>query len=1057
MFRNLYRSAFSFFILSGMVLIPSVAQDAVQIEGTVENERGDPLSGISISLEGVLTDPVVTDSTGEFLFSVPPGQQWLIISPAEVYKTKRIYLNGRENLRIKLSPVDLETGDDVMLDVLHDKPKREFISSVQTIEPDKFPREIGQTIDESPQVNIAGAFAIHSSGMPGTGIVNYIRGIKSMNTNTQPLYVIDGLPLETPGIFNSLMDGYSFNPLTSLDPNDVTRINVLKDFAAGSFFGLRGSNGVVMIETLKPDQVRTIIDFRARIGMSTSPQQIPQLDPTQYKSLANEVLFTSGKLEEDLPETYPGLYSVPSNPMHIRYDHNTNWQNEVFSNSIFSDYYLRIMGGDQIARYGLSVGYLNHNGIVKNTNYTRFNVRFVGTFTLFRWLRLFVSSNLSMTNSDLRESARAIETSPIISSLRKNPLMGPFDYDADEQQLKTYSDVDELGVSNPSVIVNDLIGRNKNYRFLTSVRLEGNLRDDLKWTSLFGINVNALDEIAFMPNHGMESYYDGEAYNVAKSLKDYLLSILNDNSLTYNKELGRQHKLAATAGCRISTSTLEEDWGITKNSNENDEYRSLQSGTSYLRELGGLTNKWNRLSAYSRLHYTFRDRYLLHAGLVTETSSRIGRNATETEGSSDMFMIGDAPFVLLYSAGAAWRLSNESFLKDISWLEDLKLRFTFGKTGNDDIGNHIAQRYYQIKLYRESSGMVPGNLSNRTIRTESGTQLNPGVDLALFANRVSLSFDYFIGKTEHLLIFEPEFYYGGFDFVANNNGTLSNKGWEAAAFSRIISSGRFRWDLGFNLSGFENEVIEISNDEIITEFHGGEYISRKGESLLNFYGYQFDGVFSSQQEAEDADLRNERGIPFGAGDARFLDLSGPLGEPDGLIDKFDKTLIGSPIPDLFGSVYTSFSYGIWSLSGSIQFVTGNEVFNYLRSQNEKMTDLSNQSANVLKRWQYDGQQTDIPRALWDDPTGNAVFSSRWIEDGSYLRLKNLTLACRIPGNFLFFTDAELFVTGINLFTLSNYLGYDPEFAVSYNTMEQGIDYGLMPHTRRFMIGIKLGL
>lgn len=1044
-------------LLAGILTHPCLAQETVPIDGLIQNERGEPLQGISISLEGVLSDPVISDSSGQFVLEAPPGQQWLIISPAAGYKAKRVYLNGRQRIEIRLSPSDLASGDDLLLHLYREEPKREFISSVQALEPEGLHRVHGQTIDESFQDQMAGSFATHQSGTPGAAVVNYIRGIKSMNTNNQPLYVIDGMPLESPGIFNSSLDGYSFNPLTSLDPNDITSINILKDYSAGSTFGLRGTNGVVMIETLKPTEVSTIIDFRARFGSSSAPQQIPQLDAVQYKSLANEMLFTSGQLEEDLPAKYPGLYAVSSDPDYIRYNHNTNWQNEIFSNSFFNDYYLRIMGGDQIARYGLSVGYLNHNGIIDNTRYNRFNVRFVGTFTLFKWLRLYVSSNLTRTDADLKESARIQQTSPILTALHKTPMMFPYDFDAEGQQLKVYSDVDELGVSNPSVVINDFTAKNKNYRFLTSIRLEGDLTPNLKWNTLFGLNVNAVDEIIFMPNHGMELYYNQEAYNVAKSLKDYLLAIYNDNNLTYSKEFGKQHQVSATVGFRLNTNTLEEDWGIAKNSNENDEYQSLQSGTTYLRELGGQALKWNRLGLYSRLNYVFRDRYMLHGGVVSETSTRIGSNADQKDHTNDLFMLGEVPFGLFYSAGAAWRLSNEFFLKNYSWLEDFKLRFTLGSAGNDDIGNENALRYYRIKHYRESSGMVPGNLSDRTIRFESGTQLNPGLDLSLFANRVSLSLDYFSGKTENLLVYEPQFYYAGFNFVANNNGALSNKGWEVAAFTRILAKGKFRWDLAINLSSFKNEVLEISNDEIITDFVGGAYVSRKGESLLNFYGYQYDGVFNSQEEAELADLRNERGIPFGAGDARFIDISGPEGEPDGLIDEFDKTLIGSPIPDLFGAISTTFSYGIWSLSGSVQFVTGNEVYNYLRAQNEKMSDLSNQSTSVLKRWQYDGHDTEIPRASWGDPTGNAAFSSRWIEDGSYLRLKHLTLACHIQEKFLVFRDAEFFLTGINLITFTNYLGYDPEFAVSYHTMEQGIDYGLMPLTRSFMIGIKFGL
>ena len=1057
MLRIYYKLIFLFILFTGLITVRCIGQEPFEVIGVVQNEKGVPLAGISVSLEGVLIDPVITDSSGSFSIKSPSPREWLIVVPSGDYKMKRVYLDNRDKISVRLTSLDLVSVHDQDLNVYYAKPKRDNLSSSQTVGAAAFFRNPGQTVDESFQGNIAGSLAIHRSGMPASGMVNYIRGIKSMNTNNQPLYVIDGMPLEAPGLFNPLLDGNIFNPLTSLDPNDITSINILKDFTAGTAFGLRGTNGVVMIETLKPTEIRTIIDFSARTGITTSPQQIPQLDATQYKSLANELLMSSQKLEEDLPFLYPGLYFTGSDPGYYRYNHNTNWQNEVFSNSWFSDYYLRILGGDQIARYGLSVGYLDHNGIVKNTSYTRFNVRFVGTFTLFKWLRLYVSSNLTRTNSDLKESARVKQTSPILASLSKNPLMIPYEFDADGNQLKAFSDVDELGISNPTVIINDFLAKNKNYRFLTSFRMEGDITDHLKWNSLIGINLNTLDEIIFMPNHGMELYYDEEAFNVAKDLKDYLLAIYNDNNITYSREFAGQHQISGTGGIRINTNTHEEDWGIAKNSNENDEYRSLQSGTDYLSELGGQSGKWNRLGVYTQLDYIFRDRYLFHAGLVSETSTRIGKNAGEYSETNDLIMIGEVPFGIFYSLGGAWRISSESFLREYPWIEDMKLRLTYGTAGNDDIGNEGALRYYMIKHYRESSGMVPGNLSDRSLRFETGTQLNPGLDISLLAGRISLTIDYFSGRTDNMMVLEPLLYFAGYDFVAGNNGSVINTGWEASLFSRVIASGRFKLDAGFNISGFNNEILEISNDEIVTEFDGGAYISRKGESLLNFYGYVYEGVFNSKQAADEAGLSNERGIPFGAGDARFSDISGPDGAPDGIIDKYDKTLIGSPIPDLYGAAYTTISWGIWSLGASIQFVSGNEVFNYLRSQNEKMSDLSNQSLNVLKRWHYDGHDTDVPRASWGDPTGNSAFSSRWIEDGSYLRLKHVTLSCKIPEKFLVFRSAEFFLTGYNLITFSNYLGYDPEFAFSYNTMEQGIDYGLTPVTRKFMIGVKFGL
>lgn len=274
---------------------------------------------------------------------------------------------------------------------------------------------------------------------------------------------------------------------------------------------------------------------------------------------------------------------------------------------------------------------------------------------------------------------------------------------------------------------------------------------------------------------------------------------------------------------------------------------------------------------------------------------------------------------------------------------------------------------------------------------------------------------------------------------------------------RIKESGDFKWDISANVSSVANEVTDILGSKLITELDGAEIVNMEGQPANSFYGYIYKGVFSSYDEAVIANLTNDRGFKFGAGDAIFADLSGPENQPDGVIDDHDKTTIGSSLPNLTGGFSNTIHYRKFTLNATLQFVSGNDVFNYLRFKNEQMTGLENQSAYVLNRWQYEGQSTDVPRALWEDPMGNAAFSTRWIEDGSYLKLRNVTLSYRIPQEFLVFKNAELYVTANNLLTLTRYLGYDPEFSYSYMQIHQGIDYGLAPHTRQFLVGIKVGL
>ena len=336
-------------------------------------------------------------------------------------------------------------------------------------------------------------------------------------------------------------------------------------------------------------------------------------------------------------------------------------------------------------------------------------------------------------------------------------------------------------------------------------------------------------------------------------------------------------------------------------------------------------------------------------------------------------------------------------------------------------------------------------------------QLDGGLDIALLGNRFRASVDYFVSLTENMIVFSPIDAYFGYDYLIENGGQVRNDGLELSLYMRIIDGNFFKWDLHANYTQIANEVTEVKGNKLIYNIPGGHKVIQEGSPANSFYGYIYRGVFATTEEANNANLRNSKGLLYGAGDAIFEDLSGPNGEPDGFINEYDMTVIGSTDPDHFGGLTNAFSFKRWTVSATLYYVMGNEVFNYVRYQNEEMSDLSNQSINALNRWQYEGQQTRVPRAVWDDPIGNADFSTRWIEDGSYFRLKNISLYYRIPDQFLAFKSAEFYISVNNIFTHSNYLGYDPEFAFSHSPLYQGVDYGLTPQPRQFIAGIKFGL
>ncbi len=1028
-----------------------MAQDSLVVRGVIRNGAGEPIPSVALSEGGSARMPVLTDKDGKYEMVVNSGNTWIIVSPSGAYSPRRIYLAGRTELDIYLSEAGRISGDDKVT-ILNQKILRRDMACSYA-EPRIGTRHYTPafTVDEHMQGIVSGLYTVKRSGDPGSGAVGTLRGVRSVYARNQPLYVVDGVPISSNGLFSSKLAGFQYNALLGVNSFDISEITVARDPVYGASYGSKGSNGVVFVKTLDPSVTATSIEVDSRTGLLLAPtRQIPQLNASQHNTLMNELLFSKGDEEEVIRETVPGLFLEPGEAGYIDYRHNTNWQDLIFDNSTFYNLNLKVKGGDEIARYGLSFGYMKGGGVVDETSFSAYNLRFVSLLNIFTWLKMDAVVSLNYNSGELKEAAMVPETSPIMSALAKSPMLNPYQYDPDDNLLSTLANVNDLGVSNPLAVIRNYEASNTNYNFTSMIGAEFTINRNAFIKSKLSYNFDVLKEKQFLPNLGMELYDNLEARNVSRAANNDLNAIYNNTYLQYSKDIGSDHSLRSQTGVHIMSNKYEYDWGLTKNAHANDEYRDLQDGQENLREIGGENRSWNWISFYENLNYAYRDKYLLTASLNLDGSSRVGDNAINT------IKIGDLPFGLFYSAGLAWRISNESFMNRFAFIEDLKLRASYGKTGNDDIGESSATDYYQAIKFRETVGLFPALIANDELSYETVTQLNLGLDLSLLANRFMFSIDYFMGNTSDMIIFNPIDAYYGFDFRIENGGEIQNKGLELTSFVRVVDANKFKWDLQAWFSKVSNEVTGIKGNKLVYDIPGGQKVNQEGYAPNSFYGYVFEGVYASSEDALNAPL-DDRGIQYGPGDAVFSDLSGPGGEPDGVIDEYDKTIIGSPDPDFYGGISTSLYYGNLSLSVSLYYVSGQEVFNYVRYMNERMVDLSNQSTSVLSRWQYEGQQTNVPRAVWDDPKGNSAFSTRWIEDASFLRLKNITLSYRIPKPFLFMKNAEFYVSANNLLTRTNYLGYDPEFAYSHSQIYQGVDYGLTPQSRQFIAGIKIGL
>ena len=1028
------------------------AQDSILVEGVVVSGTNIPLSNITVSIEGSTQSPVVTNKAGEFTIKSSSGNNWFIFSPVSDYKTKRVFLNNLDRMKVFLSANDISAGDDPVVIFSQKRNKNEMVAAYSELKINDIFTTTSFSIDEYMQGKIPGVNIIRREGAPGTGAVTFIRGINSINTNNQPLFIVDGIPIEKSGLFGSSLQGFAYDPLLCVNPLDISSVIVAKDPAITSAFGSKGSNGVIFIQTLNPSATQTSIDIDLRKGYSATPSNIyPQLNGEQHKTLVNEILFSSGMLEETIREKYPNLFLTKDDSRYIDYQHNTNWQNEIFTNATFSNLNISIKGGDAIARYGLSAGFNSSKGVIKETGYNGYKLRFIGLLNIFKWLKMNTGVSLNYGLSEMKESAMVKETSPILTALSKSPLSNPFQYDYNGNMLKTLTEVDEFNISNPLAAINTFQAKNNNYQFVSSIGFEASINKNLLLNTNFGLTYNSSKEEMFMPNHGMAHYYNGEAHNVSSSTNNYLFSIYSNTYLSYKKVLNKVHRITSSTGLNFWENKYQLDWGLTMNAHKNDQFQAIHEGINKLRRIGGINDKWNWVSLYENLNYTYVDKYIVTASISLDGSSRVGDDAP------GILKIEGKPFSLFYSGGLGWRLSNELFLKSVAWIDELKMRVSYGKTGNDDIGNSSTSDYYRSIRLRETVGLIPAGISNSELGYETINQLNGGIDLALWGSRVRATIDVFRSTTNNMLVMMPMESFMGHKYRPEENGQMKNTGIELSGFIRIINSKSFKWDIQGNFTKVENKVTSLNADMLITPIVGGEVVNMVGQAANSFYGYQYEGVYITAADAQAADMKNDKQVKYQAGDAKFADLSGPNGTPDGIINEYDKTVIGSSMPKFYGGFQNTFAYKRWSLKTYINFVSGNELFNYVRYRNEQMTGVENQSVSVLNRWGYDGQVTNIPRALWKDPVGNSAFSSRWIEDGSFLRVQNITLNYLIPTKFIGLRNAEFYVSVNNVLTLSNYLGYDPEFAVSYIHAEQGVDYGQTPQARQFIIGVKLGL
>ena len=1036
------------FLFAGWQAAAQKFPHPVTVKGQVTDAAsGKGLAGIQVAYQEYTA--AITDGSGSFSLEVP-DYNVTIMAKGEGFQSKEIALKGRKTVTTSLFEATYHSVYDVAYLPFGPRPKNQVVQAATSINTQGNWTHAAETPDAWLQGQVAGLDVTRRSGTPGIGANLYLRGFSSINATNQPLIVVDGVIFDNNSYGPSIIPGHVDNPLSYIDPKDIENVTVIKD--GSSTYGTKGANGVIIITTARARQLPTRIDFAAYAGMSFAPAELPVMNATDYRTYLSDILQTSGLTPKQI-NSFSLFDDTVGNPTYYQYHSNMDWQKQVFNNSMQNDYYLKVSGGDDVARYSLSMGILNDHGAVRSTSLTRYNTRFNADFNLNPRLKGWSNLGFTFNDQSLTQQGISPHTNPIYTALIKAPFIAPHVVSAAGAVSPVYSDADTLGVSNPLALINNMQDFSKDYRFTGSLGFDYKLAHSLDLITTVGITLDKIRESFFVPSNGV--VHDTLNFGViatnrsGSQVKQYY-SVYVDSRLAWQHTWRRIHQLSADLGFRYTTNHAEQDIGLGFNS-PTDQFVTVGQGQASLRQTGGDINDWKWANTYAHAGYGLLDKYFLDLNVAADASSRFGRGIHNVPG------VAGYPLAFMPSIGAAWLVSSEEFMSHIKAVEMLKLRASYSFTGNDDIGNYNNRLLYVSQNLLGLYGLVRGNISNPQIQWESNHKLDIGVDAAFLRERLSLSLDVYRYNTYKMLMDQTFVTAAGLDTVPTNSGGMRTEGVELSVNGRIVNTRDLRWDLGITVSGYRNRITRLpGNKPIVTTFADGAYLTQVGRTANLFYGYKTKGVYSSDAEAaKDGYTKlqaNGSYTPFGGGDVRFVDVNG-----DKIIDGNDRQVIGNPNPNFAGSINSALTYKRWTLEALFTFSQGNSVYNYTRRQLESMSGTANQTKAVLNRWRAEGQVTHMPKASWGDPMGNSSFSDRWIEDGSYIRLRTVSVSYEVPLKPGFIKYAMVYLSGNNLATLTKYKGYDPESSATGSVYGQGVDIPLEPLYRSVQAGVRIGL
>lgn len=977
--------------------------EKIKLTGKVVDETNKPLPGAVVSLKNTNVS-TTSDFDGSFSFTVSDVNQVFIVSYMG-YKSLEVNTQGKNQMIIRLQPESTTLNNVVVIGYGQMKSK-DITGSISTVKMADLTKQPVANIGEAIQGRAAGVQVI-SSGQPGSNPTFRIRGTGTIGNN-DPLIVVDGMPLN--------------GGLNQVNMNDVESLQVLKDASSTAIYGSRGANGVVIITTKRGTAGKASVTFDVSSGISQATEMLQVLDASQFATLHNEILSNAG------------LAPNPDfqNPSSL--GKGTDWVDTFFNAGFQNNYTLSYMSGNDQSKVYTSLNVFDQKGVIMNTSYKRYILQFNSDTKISKNLKF--GSSIKLNYDVKKQGDFSIQNA--LQSLPTQPIYREDgDFSGPVGQPLFSGDVDNP-IGKATIVDNDT----KGYNFQGNVFGEITFLKDLKFKTLLGAEANFWKNRTWTPSYQWDTKGSENAYLFESANQS--ITLLWDNTLTYQKKFDSGISITGVVG----TSAQENKFEFINGSIQNFPSESTQTLNNGIDQttLHGTGSEWAIFSAFARANFDYRSKYYVTATIRRDGSSRFG------EGNK----YGTFP-----SGSLAWRISNEGFFKS-KVVSDLKLRLGYGITGNQEIGNYSFSSNYNTYLYNFNgsyvSAAIPTVLPNSNVKWEEQEQFNAGIDANFFDNRINVIVDAYIKNTNGMLVPQAVPVTSGYSDIYVpyiNAGKIQNKGIEVVINTKNILNEKFSWTTDLVFSVNKNKVIDLNGDvPLITGSLGLNYnVSRiqEGYPVNVFYGFVQDGIFQTQAEIDNHAVQVSGTSPSNStspGDIRFKDLNN-----DGIITDADRTFIGNPNPDFAASLNNTFTYGNLSLGIYLQGVYGNEIFNANRLYTEAMSITTNQSAAVLDRWTAPGTSNSMPRAVYGDPNNNNRASSRYIEDGSYLRIKNVTLSYNIPMEMQgkkIFDFVKVYASGQNLFTFTDYTGFDPE--VSTN----GIDNNVYPLTTTVSLGLNVG-